>query len=556
MKNAKALFLALALGLLTLPAYAQDQNQDESPAKPDTTATSELPDGAVAVPDTIEFSEALDDTTAMVVLGGRELFPVHGESIMGAGDRAAALSKAIGEVAKSFKYSPEDLRLVKDERIKATLIMCDREFLGAVWEYEAMALGVSEAELAEERMENIRQAIIDYRSDFSSGSIIKAIIYAVLATIILVVLLTVIARLRNRLENSLEQRIGTLTLFKILKGEVLVDLFRIINRLVYFVTLIWMVLAYLNFLLSLFPWTYGIASQVYGLAAGPLKAFGTAFMKQIPAFFFLAFIIIGTVFLLRGIRFFFHEIERGRIKISGFYPEWGRPTFNIVRLVVISFAFVLAFPYIPGSSSNAFKGMSLFIGLLVSIGSGGAVANVISGIILIYMRPFAIGDRVLIGQTTGDVVDRNLLTTRLRTTKNERVTIPNTNILAGQIINFTSKARTKELILHTSITIGYDVPWRQVHELLIGAAQAVENVMEDPAPFVLQKGLNDFYVEYELNAYTDKPRQIPATYSALHENIQDQFNEADVEILSPHYRVHREDDQGIEPGQRGNNSEG
>jgi small-conductance mechanosensitive channel len=536
-----AIILGSVLGLLALQGFAQDQN--ETPAKPDSSITGEEPAAATAIPDTIEISEALGDSTAMVVLGGKELFPVHGESILGADERAAGLSEAIGEIAKSFKYGPEDLRTVKDERIKATLLLCGRVFLGAVWEYEAEALGVSEAELANERLEIIRQAIIDYRSDFSSGSIIKAVIYAVVATILLVVLLTVISRLRRRLENSLEQRIGTLTLFKVLKGEVLVDLFRAVNRLVYFVTLIWMVLAYLNFLLSLFPWTYGIASQVYGLAAGPLKAFGTAFLEQIPSFFFLAFIIIGTVFLLRGIRFFFHEVERGRIRISGFYPEWGRPTFNIVRLIVISFSIVVAFPYIPGSSSGAFKGMSLFIGLLVSIGSGGAMANVISGIILIYMRPFAIGDRIQIGETVGDVVDRNLLTTRLRTPKNERVTIPNTNILAGQIINFTSKARTKELILHTSVTIGYDVPWRQVHELLIGAAKASENVMEDPEPFVLQKGLNDFYIEYELNAYTDKPRQIPATYSELHQNIQDQFNEAGVEILSPHFRVMREDDQ-------------
>ena len=553
MSISKAIFPAIVLGFLALPGFAQDQS--ETPAEPDTSAAVQEA-AAAATPDTIEVTAALSDTTVMVVLAGRELFPVHGESITGADTRAAEMSEAIGEIAKSFKYGPDDLRMIKDERIRATLLMCEGEFLGAVWEYEAEALGVSEADLAAERLEIIRQAIIDYRSDFSSGSIIKAVIYAVLATILLVVLLTLISRLQKRLENSLEHRIGTLTLFKVLKGEVLVDFFRAVNRLIYFITVVWMVLAYLNFLLSLFPWTFGIASQVYGLAAGPLKAFAAAFLKQIPSFFFLAFIIIGTVFLLRGIRFIFHEIERGRIKISGFYKEWAKPTFNIVRLVVITFAFVLAFPYIPGSSSNAFKGMSLFIGLLVSIGSGGAVANVISGIILIYMRPFALGDRVRIGETTGDVVDRNLLTTRIRTTKNERVTIPNTNILAGQIINFTSKARTKELILHTSVTIGYDVPWRQVHELLIGAAQAVETVMEEPAPFVLQKGLNDFYIEYELNAYTDKPRQIPATYSELHQNIQDQFNEADVEILSPHYRVLREGDQGHGPGQRGNNREG
>ena len=159
------------------------------------------------------------------------------------------------------------------------------------------------------------------------------------------------------------------------------------------------------------------------------------------------------------------------------------------------------------------------------------------------MRPFAIGDRVRIGETVGDVVDRNLLTTRIRTTKNERVTIPNNNILSGQIINFTTKARTKELILYTSVTIGYDAPWKTVHELLIKAAAATENVLDDPGPFVLQLGLHDFYIEYEINAYTDKPRLTPATYSELHQNIQDQFNNAGVEILSPHFRANRDDDR-------------
>ena len=184
--------------------------------------------------------------------------------------------------------------------------------------------------------------------------------------------------------------------------------------------------------------------------------------------------------------------------------------------------------------------MSLFVGLVVSLGSGSAMANAVSGIILIYMRPFSVGDRVRIGETTGDVVDRNLLTTRIRTTKNERVTVPNNNILGGQIVNFSAKSRTKELILHTSVTIGYDVPWQKVHELLIAAAKDTENLLAQPGPFVLQKRLHDFYVEYEINAYTDKPRSMPATYSSLHQNIQLVFDAAEVEIMSPHGRMVRE----------------
>ena len=507
---------------LALPVHAQELN--DVPAEPDSAT----------------IAEALGDSTAMVMLGNRELFAVHSESFVGAEERAAALSEAILDVAKSVKMRPEDLRIIGDERIKATLIMCGRVFIGAVWDYEAEALGVAKEELAEERLEIIRQAMIDYRHDFSSKSIIMAIVYAAGGTILLIVVLTVLARLRRRLESSLEARVGTRTLFKVLKGEALVEFTHALFRLIHFATIIWLVLVYLNILLSLFPWTYGIASQVFEFASVPLAAFGSALVTEIPSLFFLAFIVMGTVFLLRGIRFFFREIERGRIKISGFFPEWGRPTFNLIRLVVIAFSVVVAFPYIPGSNSNAFKGVSLFIGVLVSLGSGSAMANIVSGIILIYMRPFAIRDRVQIGEAIGDVVDRNLLTTRIRTTKNERVTIPNTNILSGQIINFTSKARTRELILHTSVTIGYDVPWRQVHELLITAAKGTESVLADPEPFVLQKGLNDFYVEYELNAHTDQPRKTPATYSGLHQNIQDSFTEAGVEILSPHYRMLRE----------------
>jgi small-conductance mechanosensitive channel len=259
-----------------------------------------------------------------------------------------------------------------------------------------------------------------------------------------------------------------------------------------------------------------------------------------PSLFFLAFIIVVTVFALRAIRFFFSEIEKGRISLGGFHADWARPTFNIVRVAVLAFAFIMAFPYIPGSGSTAFKGVSIFLGLLVSLGSGSAVANAISGIILIYMRPFSLGDRVRIGETVGDVVELNVLTTRVRTPKNERVTIPNNTILGGQIVNFTARARTKELILHTTVTIGYDVPWREVHGLLIAAARATENVMAEPEPFVLQKALHDFYVEYEINAYTDKPRSMPVIYSDLHQNIQDAFDAAEVEIMSPHARMIRE----------------
>jgi small-conductance mechanosensitive channel len=206
-----------------------------------------------------------------------------------------------------------------------------------------------------------------------------------------------------------------------------------------------------------------------------------------------------------------------------------------VRFIILAFAFTVAFPYIPGSRSEAFKGVSIFLGILFSLGSTSAIANVVAGLSITYMRAYKIGDRVRIGDTVGDVIDRSLLVTHILTVKNEDVTVPNSMVLNAHIVNYSARAKEEGLILHTSVTIGYDVPWRTVHELLVEAARKTPDLLAEPKPFVLQTALNDFYVTYELNAHTDKPREMVNSYSALHRNIQDSFNEAGVEIMSPHY---------------------
>jgi small-conductance mechanosensitive channel len=205
------------------------------------------------------------------------------------------------------------------------------------------------------------------------------------------------------------------------------------------------------------------------------------------------------------------------------------------------------FPYLPGAGSDAFKGVSLFVGVLFSLGSSGAVGNIVAGVVLTYTNAFRVGDRVQIGETVGDVVERTMLVTRVRTIKNVDITIPNGTVLASQVINFTTQAADRGLILHSTVTIGYDVPWRQVHELLIAAAGATENVLAEPAPFVLQTSLDDFYVSYQINAYTELPAVMAQTYSLLHQNIQDRFNEAGVEIMSPHYGALRDGNQATIP---------
>jgi small-conductance mechanosensitive channel len=223
------------------------------------------------------------------------------------------------------------------------------------------------------------------------------------------------------------------------------------------------------------------------------------------------------------------------VTFRGFHRDWATPTYKIVRFMVIVFAAVVIFPYLPGSQTPAFRGISLFLGVLVSFGSSAAIANVVAGTVMTYMRPFQMGDRVKIADTEGDVIEKTLLVTRVRTPKHVEVTIPNAMVLASHIINYSAAAAEGGVILHTTVTIGYDTPWRQVQELLLAAAEKTDGLLSTPAPFMLQTALHDFYVSYQLNAYTDKPSEMAGLYSAMHANIQDEFQRAGVQIMSPNY---------------------
>jgi small-conductance mechanosensitive channel len=286
--------------------------------------------------------------------------------------------------------------------------------------------------------------------------------------------------------------------------------------------------------------TEALAARLLGYAASALRTVWQAFVAYLPSALLIIVIILITRYVIRLVRFVFAEIGKGTITIPGFYSEWSGTTYKIVRLLIFVLAAVMIFPYLPGSATPAFQGVTIFLGFLFSLGSTAVVANIVAGIVLTYMRAFDIGDRVKIADTVGDVVEKTLLVTRVRTIKNVEITIPNAMVLGSHIVNFSSSVEGTGLILHTGVTIGYDVPWRKVHDLLIAAARATEHILEEPAPFVLQISLDDFYVSYELNAYTREPNRMAAIYSELFQNIQDQFNEAGVEILSPHYTALRD----------------
>jgi small-conductance mechanosensitive channel len=260
----------------------------------------------------------------------------------------------------------------------------------------------------------------------------------------------------------------------------------------------------------------------------------------LPNIFYIAAIVLITRYALRGVHALFSAVGDGAITFKEFHRDWAEPSYKIVRVLLLAFAAVVVFPYLPGARSDAFKGVSLFLGVLFSLGSSSAIGNMVAGVVLTYTRAFQIGDRVKIGETIGDVTEKTLLVTRVRTIKNVEITIPNGTVLGAQVVNYTTLAATRGLILNTAVTIGYDAPWRTVHELLIAAAARTEHLAPEPAPFVLQTSLDDFYVTYEINAYTARADLMAVIYSRLHENIQESFNAAGVEIMSPHYGALRD----------------
>ncbi|MGA9650122.1 mechanosensitive ion channel family protein, partial [Pedobacter sp.] len=260
----------------------------------------------------------------------------------------------------------------------------------------------------------------------------------------------------------------------------------------------------------------------------------------VPNLMTILVLLVVFRYVIKFVRFLKTEIERGKLAIPGFYKDWANPTYQIARVLILAFMLIVIFPYLPGSDSGVFKGVSVFIGVLFTFGSAGALGNVVAGLVLTYMRAFKIGDRVKIGEVTGDIIEKTLLVTRVRTIQNEVVSIPNSAVMNNHTVNYSIEAAEKGLIVNTTVTIGYDVPWRTVHRLLIKAALATELIEAEPAPYVLQTSLDDYYVSYRLNAHTHSPNRQAIIYSALHANIQDEFNGAGVEIMSPHYKALRD----------------
>jgi small-conductance mechanosensitive channel len=482
-------------------------------------------------------SEAMEQ--AEVTLDGRTLFHVRGVKSYPAEVRARDIAARIHAIAADSSISVDSLRVVETEG-KSDILAAER-LIVSVHDFDAEMEGVPRHVLAEVHRKQIASAFAAYRSERSPDVLLTHTVHAIGATLAVAVLFFALRLGRRWLDAAATRRMAAR--IEVLEREskhfIRTDQLRsalhgAFQALRILLTLV-VIYVYLNYVFGLFPWTRPVARGMFDLVMDPLRVMGASLIRDIPDLAFLVILIVVTRYILKLVRLFFEGIDQGRIKVASMDSEVAWPTYRIVRLLIIVFALVVAYPYIPGSESDAFKGISLFLGLVFSLGSTSVIGNLIAGYAMIYRRAFKIGDRIKVGEISGDVLERKLLVTRLRTIKNEEVVIPNSEILNSNIINFSTLAREQGLILHTTVCIGYGTPWRQVEAMLRMAAERTPGLLAEPKPFVLQKALGDFGVTYEINVYCDHPQAMARIYTDLHRNILDVFNEYGVQIMTPAY---------------------
>ncbi|MCK9451082.1 MAG: mechanosensitive ion channel family protein [Bacteroidales bacterium] len=459
-------------------------------------------------------------------------------------ERAINISRKIRKLYEDDFLNADSLLVMRSENT-FDLVYKDMIIM-SVSENDAIWYGKSIAELAGEFNETVKNSIVKAKNENSwlklSIRIGLVLVVIIIAWFIIWLVGKVFLRFLRFIDAKKDKWVKDLSYkdYTFLTAEqemqVILFLVKIFRWLVY------VILLYISIpiIFSIFPFSRNWADALINLIWSPFKIVLFAIWDYLPNLFSILVIYFVMKYFIRFVRYIFHEIEAEKLKISGFHSDWAIPTYSIVKFLLYAFMFVLIFPHLPGSDSNIFKGVSVFIGILFSLGSSSAIANMVAGLVITYMRPFKIGDRINISNVTGDVIEKTLLVTRIRTIKNEVVTIPNASVLNGNTVNYSVEAKEKGLIIYTTVTIGYDVPWKNVHQVLIDAAHRTAMINKEPKPFVLQTSLEDFYVSYQINAYTNEASKQALIYSNLHQNIQDLCNERGIEILSPHYRAARD----------------
>ncbi|RZM79837.1 mechanosensitive ion channel family protein [Leptolyngbya iicbica LK] len=533
--------LTVILLIVAMPAWGQD-------APPDTGD-----DAAVPTEVETEISNEVDGYPVM--LNNKIIFRVREGvgSVATPEERANIIEQRLVNIAETTDLTADDIRLKSGER--QTIILAGDTVLLTVSETDAQAYDEStHPELAEMAADIIRTALTEYRNDRSVQGQAVSIIATVVSTIALLIFLRglffiaskLLVRIRaQRQAGTLLLHVGSLPLLE--AGATAYVLTSLVKFFRIFLVLVALYI-YVPFVLSQFPATEVLGDSILQDIASRINGLVQAFVVYLPKLAMVVVIAVIAYYAMKLAQQIIAELGRPGA-YPWFYEEWIQPTNRLAMFLIIAIAMVMAGPYLPGFGSPAFQGVSIFIGALLTLGSSSAVSNALAGLILIYTRAFQLGDFIRINETIGNVQDKSLFVTRVLTPKQETVTIPNASVLNSNVVNYSAICRESDgyLLLYTTITLGYDLPWRKVHAVLVEAAKATNHIVSTPEPFVLQTNLNDFNVSYQLNAYTSLPTKMPRIYSELHQNIQDKCNEADIEILSPHFSSLRDGNHSTIP---------
>lgn len=458
--------------------------------------------------------------------------------------RAEMNAAAITELGKRFNLQPDSVYLESSDIV--TDLMYGNKVLSSFTDQDGLWEGCSRDQLAAAKRKVIVDKLKVMKDEHSLWQLGKRILYFILVIIGQYLLFKLTTWLFNKLKVRIQRLKDTklkpisIQEYELLDTQKQVNLLVFLANLLRYAVMLLQLILTVPLLFSIFPQTKDLAYKLFSYIWDPIKSIFLGIVEYVPNLFTIFVIWLAVKYLVRLVRYLASEIQSERLKIGGFYADWAMPTFHIVRFLLYAFMIAMIYPYLPGSKSGVFQGISVFVGLIVSLGSSTVIGNIIAGLVITYMRPFKLGDRIKLNDTTGNVIEKTPLVTRIRTPKNEVVTIPNSFIMSSHTVNFSQSARDYGLIIHSEVSVGYDIPWRKTHQLLVEAALNTPGVVDDPRPFILETSLQDYYPVYQVNAYIKDANQLAQVYSDLHQNIQDRFNEEGIEIMSPHYIATRD----------------
>ncbi|MBQ8656759.1 MAG: mechanosensitive ion channel family protein [Prevotella sp.] len=484
-------------------------------------------------------------TGAPLIIEGDTLFTIYArKGGMLPQARVEATQAMILETGKSLTLFTDSIYVYESDI--TTDIMAGERVVMSVTDNDALWQNTTRQELAAQYGDIISRKVNELHEAYGLQEKLKGVFFVIIILVVQGLLIWFtnwcFRRWKFRILHMLLKSSKPLTV----KGYEVLNRHRLGLFFAYILTFVRIGIIFLQLLVSIpllfsvFPETKAFAYKVFGYIWDPFTDIIFSVIGFLPNFFKIVVIVLCFRYLVKAFRYLANEVGSGNLKINGFYADWAEPTFLILRILCYSFMFVMIWPLLPSSDSEVFQGVSVFIGVIVSLGSSSIIGNVMAGMMMTYMRPFHIGDFIRYGDTEGFVIEKTVLVTRIRTRKNEIITIPNSNLMSSQTSNFTFAAKNYGVIVHTKVTIGYDMKWQLIRDLLLEAARQTPYIVKKPEPYVRITALDDFYVEYEINAYTHRPEALSEIYSELHQHILDSFHSNGVEIMSPHIMATRD----------------